>query len=174
MGHIERNLILVTGALELIVHNKSVYLILGQVHFEPRGAHTISHITHASHYTHTHSPSTDHPLRSVDEHSLPQQTTGSSSVVGESPISLSVGPTPIPSPQPSAASSQRSYYSQSGQRRRNHSFGHVSSSSDETIRASTTSLMSHASSSFGGHPRLLRTEVGDTVFDFINLSWLNG
>lgn len=119
------------------------------------------HIYTSSLLTHAHSPSTEHghPLRSGDERSLPQPTTGSSSVVGESPISLSVGPTPVPSPQPSAASSQRSYRSQSGKRRRNHSFGHVSSSSDETIRASTTSLMSHASSQ-GGHPRLLRTEVG--------------
>lgn len=84
-------------------------------------------------------------------------------LAGGSPLSLSVGPTPIPSPQPSHTSSQKSYRSNSpSKRRRNHSSGHVSSSSEETIRAhdfhSTTSLVSR-SSSFGHGGGAIRNKV---------------
>ena len=138
--------------------------------------HTHTHTTITCTHIYSKSPESSRSLQqqsSIDNHSLPQHTGSSvADLASGSPISLSVGPTPIPSPQPSHTSSQKSYRSNSpSKRRRNHSSGHVSSSSEETIRAhdfhSTTSLVSHLSSlGHGGgaiHPKVSRTEVRDRI-----------
>lgn len=89
-------------------------------------------------------------LSSTDERSsaINRQHTSSSLVdPTSSPGSISMDPTPIPSPQPSFTSSLRSARSSgrgSGRKRqRNHSPGHMSSGSEDTIKVEYRSVALH-------------------------------
>lgn len=78
-------------------------------------------------------------LSSVDDRLVvTQHTIGSFLDPTSSPGSLSIDHTPIPSPQPSFASSQRSVRSSgrgsSRKHQRNYSPGHISSGSEDTIK----------------------------------------
>ena len=131
-----------------------------KVHFITMETHTHTH-THIHVYTLTHTPCcygdahhsyhspagsnlSPRQLSSIDERrsAIPQQTSSSFLDPTSSPGSLSIDATPIPSPQPSFTSSQRSARSSgrgsSRKRRRNHSPGHMSSGSEDTIKVQCT------------------------------------